>query len=297
MGVLQRKQVNACGAERWVTLPGECQVECQPQPVTPVIVASATSICGTQTATLSAQGTTPVTWYRDNSPTGDTALSIIVTLPGVYTAKQITVCGASSASNAITIAYSPVCVCTPQPLRPTITASATSICGAQTATLTAANANGTVQWYRDSVAVSGLVGTSVSVNVSGIYTAKSITLCGESIASLPIVIDYSANCGCFPEPIVPVITASAASVCPGDLVTLTATGGCQGTVQWFSSAQPSVVIGTGATLMVSVGTYTARCGTVCGTGAMSASITITTAENCGGGGGCSFSISTSTISC
>jgi hypothetical protein len=75
-----------------------------------------------------------------------------------------------------------------------------------------------------------------------------------------------------PPPNPPTLTASAPSTCPGQTVTLTASG-CSGTVNWSNGA-------SGGSTSVGPGTYTATC-TVGGQTSAAAAITVGTASNCG----------------
>jgi len=263
--------------------------------------ASSTQVCGAQTATLSINaGTGDISWYRDDVVIpGQTGVSISVNISGTYTAKRTTGCGSSPASNAIVITYEPQCNCVPVPTVPSISTTTPSICGTQTATLIAQSGNGTIQWYKNGVAVSGLIGTSVSVAESGAYAAKSITQCGESLASNTVFVTYSESCGCTPQPVTPSVSASAPSICPGEYVTLTAIGGCNGTIEWYSTAQPTIKLGSGATLLVEAGSYFAKCKTECGTSSASNTITVTNkpSEECGGGGGCVVQLGLGIITC
>lgn len=298
MGVLLRKQVNICGAERWVQIGGSCEPGCYPQPVAPVISASLQSVCGGQSAVLSANtGQGDVVWYRDGIPTTVVGISMTTNLSGTYTARRQTVCGLSEVSNPIVLTYSPDCDCEPQPLVPTITVSQNNICEEQTATIIAFGGSGIIAWFKDGNRIPNLVGSSITVSETGDYKAISITTCGESASSNIVNVQYSPECGCEPQPSTPVISASNLFLCPGELSTLTALGGCMGIVKWYNSAQPTVVIGTGATILVGTGTYFARCETECGVSSVSNNVIIEVSPNCGGGGGCFFQIGLSTVNC
>ncbi|WP_337045207.1 gliding motility-associated C-terminal domain-containing protein [Emticicia sp. 17c] len=219
-------------------------------PSAPSITANKTSLCGTETATLTATGCSgTVSWTG-----GATGTSLTVGTAGTYTATCTNSCGTSGVSNAIVITTGGT------PSAPSITANKTSLCGTETATLTATGCSGTVSW------TGGATGTSLTVGTAGTYTATCTNSCGTSGVSNAIVITTGGT------PSAPSITANKTSLCGTETATLTATG-CSGTVSWTGGA-------TGTSLTVgTAGTYTATCITSCGTSGISNAIVITTGGN------------------
>ncbi|QKZ15867.1 DUF11 domain-containing protein [Spirosoma sp. KUDC1026] len=133
--------------------------------------------------------------------------------------------------------------CVVQP--PVIASSASEICRGAMVTLQATGcAGGTVRWS------DGQTGLSVSVSPTAttIYSATCIVGRCVSAASNPITIQVN-------DPQTPTITASAASVCAGSSVTLTASACAGGTIQW-STGQTEASIVVTPTVRT---TYTAQC--------------------------------------
>ncbi|AWV96802.1 hypothetical protein DJ013_00810 [Arcticibacterium luteifluviistationis] len=211
-------------------------------PNAPNITSDKTQVCGTDKATLTAtdcNGT--VTWS-----TGATGTTIQVGT-GTYTATCGSSCGASANSNEITVGGGET------PNAPTISANDTQICGAEKATLTATNCNGTVTWS------TGATGTAIQVGV-GTYTATCSNACGASDNSNEVTIGGGTT------PVAPTVTSNATEVCGTDKATLTAAD-CNGTVVWSTGT-------TGLTIQVGAGTYTATCSNACGTSPNSAAVSI-----------------------
>ncbi|MBK8966522.1 MAG: hypothetical protein IPM36_07535 [Lewinellaceae bacterium] len=185
-----------------------------------------------------------------------TGPSISVASAGTYTATQSNACGQSTASNSIAVSIGQA------PASPTITAGgATSLCPGETVTLTAANVCGTctVNWSN------GMTGPSISVASAGTYTATQSNACGQSTASNSIAVSIGQ------APTSPTITAGGAtSLCPGEIVTLTAANVCGTcTVNWSNGM-------TGPSISVaSAGTYTATQSNACGQSTASNSIAVT----------------------
>lgn len=193
-GVIEVEYTNSCGKTQWIATTTVCEGNCTPTPLTPVISASALSICGSETTTLTAVGGNgTLTWYKDNTPTGQTGNSITVSgTGGVYKAKSVTTCGEGAFSNAVTITYQPNCGCSPAPATPTIATDLNNVCGSNTATLTASGGNGVYRWFRDGVYLSQ--GPTLTTSVTGNYTATTLTACGESTTSNAITITNTGAC-------------------------------------------------------------------------------------------------------
>ncbi len=194
MGVIEVEYINSCGKRIWLPTEQACEGNCTPAPTTPTISASALSICGSEQTTISSVGGNgTITWYRNNAPTGQTGSSINVSeTGGTYKAKSVTTCGESSFSNEIVISYQANCGCTPAPTTPTISSGSTTVCGSNTVTLSASNSNGIVRWFRGGVFVGQ--GSTYEANVSGVYTATTLTGCGESAPSNTITIANTGAC-------------------------------------------------------------------------------------------------------
>lgn len=206
-------------------------------PVAPLISTNKNSLCNGESATLTATGCSgTVNWSN-----GATGVSITVNTGGEYTAFCGTSCGKSSNSNIIVITTNST------PNAPVVKSNKTSLCGTETATLTATGCEGTVKWSNNTT------GTNITTNVAGEYSATCTTACGTSGASneIEIIVGGSLN--------PPVVSSNWTKICNQGTVTpatLTATG-CTANLFWSTGA-------TTTSITVSVaGTYSARCESNC----------------------------------
>jgi hypothetical protein len=134
-------------------------------PSAPTIVASKTSICGTDKATLTASGCTGGTITWSGGLGVGTSKEVVA---GTYTATCTTSCGTSGNSNSVSITTGQA------PTTPIIAANKTSICITEKAILTATGCEGgTITWSN------GGVGSTKEVT-AGTYTATCTTNCGTS---------------------------------------------------------------------------------------------------------------------
>lgn len=129
----------------------------------------------------------------------------------------------------------------------------------------------------------GIPNTNITFNQLGTYTIScSITNCAttncETTISLSKQITVTNTCS-DPEPAI-TISASTLTTCGNGMALVTATG-CTGTIEWHTVTNPSVILGTGTTYVVSgskVG-LRARC-TNCNGTINSNSLTITHETDC-----------------
>jgi uncharacterized repeat protein (TIGR01451 family)/gliding motility-associated-like protein len=203
-------------------------------PSAPLITTDRINVCGSEKARLSQVGCMGTIKWSTNETT-----SIISVGAGIYTAKCINACGESVNSNSIKIESGGL------PTAPKITANRTSICGVDSAKLSADNCSGTVKWSNDKV------GSAIYVKLPGSYTATCNNDCGLSQASTAIVITSGGN------PSAPILVATQTKICSGDSAVIS-TDGCSGTLTWSTGA-------TGNKITVkTANTYTAKCKTACG---------------------------------
>ncbi len=220
----------------------------------PTLTASKPSICTSESVTLTATGCAgTVTWS-----TGATGNSISVTpsITTTYTATCATAATCPSPAGSVSVTVG-------TPNAPTVSATPSTICAGQTATLTATGCLGTVTWSNGA--------TGASISVSPTTTTSYTATCGSaaclSPASSAAVVTVNA------AGTAPTLTASKASICTSESVTLNATG-CAGTVTWSTGA-------TGNSISVTPSittTYTATCatGSTCISPAGSVSVTVGT---------------------
>ncbi|QQR94612.1 MAG: gliding motility-associated C-terminal domain-containing protein [Bacteroidota bacterium] len=131
-----------------------------------------------------------------------------------------------------------------------------SICAGQSVTLAASGAS-SYQWS------TGATTSSISVNTAGTYTVSSTNACGTS--SVTINVTQTTT------PVVNITSNSGTEICPGQSLTLTASGAS--TYVWSGGqTTPSITINT-------AGTYTVTGTSSCGTASNTITITAGTAPS------------------
>lgn len=194
---------------------------------TPVAaIAGNSTICAGQTASLSASGGGTYTWS-----TGATTASISVSPVTPTTYSVIVAIGSCTASATSNVTVNPV-------PNASISASGTTLCSGQTATLNASG-GGTYSWNTgstaNSISVSPTANTSYTVTVtnSSGCTATAVTSLGITNAAFAAV-------------------TSASTICSGNAAVLTASGG--GTYVWSPGGQtsPSIIVSPTANTNYSV---------------------------------------------
>lgn len=170
---------------------------------TPTITANTASICGSQSATLTASGATSYTWS-----TGSTSASIVVnpTTTTVYTVTGMSGCLAQTTTTVFVQSLPSV----------SLVSTPSIICNNQSVTI---NANGTAGTYSWSTGASNT--SSISVNTSGLYSVSVSNSCGSATSAITIAEGPAVSLG---------LSASSNTICSGGSVTLTASG--TGTFAW-----------------------------------------------------------------
>lgn len=185
----------------------------------PTITASTETICSGGSAILTANNCDGTVLWSTGATTA--TITVTPTVATTYTLKCMLDDCENSSSKTINIGSEQ----TPNP--PTISTNKTTICGNETATLTANNCtNGTITWSI------GAIGSTINV-AAGTYTATCKTNCGTSTNSNAIIIQTG-------NVTPPIISASTTALCETDQVTLRAAD-CTGTVKW-SDGQIGAVI-------------------------------------------------------
>ncbi len=205
--------MNSCGSSSAtvnVTISG----------VSPTLALSASSqtICTNETTILTINSNSS----NYNWSTGDNTQTISVTNAGVYSATVSNSCGSANSSIQIFTVSIPSL---------TLSASSLSLCPGQSVTLTVSGASEPYIWS-----------TFTSTNSSVI-----------SITSGPINVYYTNACGTASagitissiSPISLSLSASSASVCPNETVTLTVTGGTE-PYTWSNSTLTNSIIVSGS---------------------------------------------------
>ena len=192
--VVQLCAIGACGAPICIdyTLPGGSA------PTVLITPDGPTALCPGQSVTLTASGADSYVW----SPGGEITTSITVTQPGTVSVDGTNACGTGSAQIDITLANGPVVSITPD--------GPTALCPGQSVTLTASGAD-SYMW-----SPGGEITTSITVTQPGTYSVDGTNACGTGSAQIDITL---AN-----GPMVAITADGPTALCPGQSVTLTASG-------------------------------------------------------------------------
>lgn len=174
-----------------------------------ISVTGNTTICQGDSVLLTASGGNSYVWSN-----GSTNSSIYVSTAGNYTVTASNNCG-SATSSPVTITVNPL-------PNVSINASQISICGNQTATLTASGAN-SYTWNN------GNNSNSIVINTAGTYIVIGSNNCGLDTASITITQDSVPNAN--------IINNGRDTLCPGESTTLTAVG--NGIFTWNGSTNIS----------------------------------------------------------
>ncbi|WP_394990635.1 gliding motility-associated C-terminal domain-containing protein, partial [Emticicia sp.] len=216
-------------------------------PAAPLISTNRTNLCTNETATLIASGCSGnIKWNN-----GSTQISISVTASGIYSATCSNICGESGASNSVVISTGT------SPAAPLISTNKTSLCANETATLVASGCSGSIKWS------TGATSGSITVSISGIYSATCSNACGESVVSNSVVISTGTS------PSAPLISTNKTSLCANETATLIASG-CSGNIKWSNGSTQNTISVTTS------GTYSATCSNTCGESVVSNSVVIST---------------------
>jgi hypothetical protein len=188
--------------------------------LTPIITPSSPAICLGESVTLTTTSGTSYNWSNST-----TQQSITVS-PAVNTNYSVTVTNGSGCSGTASVTV----IVNPLPAVPVITPNgATSFCDGVTLTLNGSTAT-TYLWSN------GLTTQSINANIAGNYTLTVRDANNCARISLPVTVTVFSN------PIA-VIAPATATICNGESITLTASGGA--TYSWSNG------LGSGATKNVS----------------------------------------------
>ena len=188
-----------------------------------VTINGPTYLCSGTTATLTASGLSNYTWSGAGSGTGST---LDITAGGSYTVSGTDANGCSgSASHNVTGRTTPTITIT----------GATAICSGTSAELTANvnQPNATITW------TGGSHNANLTINAGGTYSATASLNGCESTASVTVTESTTPEAP----------TATGASACKGETVTLTATAASGATCYWYANQSTSTEAGTGNTFI------------------------------------------------
>jgi len=237
--------VNAAGLYT-LTVSNGCASAFATQSVSiiPLTTASITPLgpvtfCEGGSVILASNSTTGNTWSN-----GAVSPTISVNTAGSYTLSVAAACATTTAMQQITV--------NPLPTATITAAGPTALCPGQAVQLNAGGNAATYTWS------TGQSTSSISVNSPGTYTVAASNSCGTAV-SLPVTISALA---------LPAVQLSGGgSLCAGDSLLLTATGG-PGFVWSTGSTDPSIYVHHS-------GNYTVATSNACGTASASTQVTVT----------------------
>ncbi len=199
-----------------------------PNTITPTITASGpTTFCQGGSVILTSGNTVGNSWS-----TGATTSTINVNTAGIYTLTVSNTCASASVTQSITVI--------PVVTAAIIASGPTTFCQGGSVILNSGSAAGN-SWSN------GASTSTISVNTAGIYTLTVTAACGTATATQQIVVNPLPTAN---------ISFTSTTICPGDSVLLTASGGI--TYLW-STGQTTAGI-----YAHSSGTYTVKCTNGCG---------------------------------
>jgi uncharacterized repeat protein (TIGR01451 family)/gliding motility-associated-like protein len=209
------------------------QIRITPGGEIPVITASSSSICSGDLVVLTASNCTQSLIWNTGATTPQ--IQVRPTSSEVYSVT----CGAGTCAGTAIVEIE---VITATPV--TITANRNNICSGESVLLTASGCTQNIVWSNGS--------TNQSITVSPSFTQPYTVTCGTGVCKTSNSFTVVVGSG---NPIN--ITASKSAICPGESVTLTATG-CNEAVTWNTGQ-------TGNSITVSP-TVTTTYSAVCGSG-------------------------------
>ncbi|WP_205685685.1 T9SS type A sorting domain-containing protein [Flavipsychrobacter stenotrophus] len=237
---------------------------------------SATTICDGSNISLvgSATGATSYSW---NGPGGYTStnlnpasFTVNTASSGVYTLSATNSCGTYTAPTAALIVYA-------TPTAVTATAASTALCSGNGLVLngTASGASNYSWAGPDSYSSTDLNPASITVGTAsaGVYTLTATNICGTLTAT-------TASVTVSPVPFAVIATASATTLCAGNVLTLTGSASSATSYSWngpngFTSSllnPSSFTVGT-----ASAGSYTFTATNSCGSNTASVTVAVNAA--------------------
>ncbi len=223
-------------------------------PLTANPTATPDTICAGSSATITANaggGSGTYTYSWTSSPAGFTSTNASETVsPTVTTTYTVAVNdGSNTVNESITV------IVNPTPTDPTaVSASQTTVCSGDAVTLSYTGGTGTTfNWFTSSCGGT-LIGSgnnfTVNPTTNTTYYGRWENSCGVSNCEQVAV---TIN----PAPTAPIsVSANPTTVCSGDAVTLSYTGGSGSTFNWFTSSCGGTAVGTGNNITVNPTTNT-----------------------------------------
>jgi len=195
--------------------------------------ASGVTICSGQSTTLSATATGVVNWYADAGltnflGTGSTYTTGALTATTTYHLTQADANSCESLAATVTVTVDPL------PANPTGTGA--TICAGNTASISATNSGGTLNWYSDA-AGSNMIGTGsplvtsvLNQNTTYFVQETAGTGCMSGLVAVTVTVNQLPNTP----------SSSPVAVCSGDNVIITATGSGTGDLVFYDNTMTEV---------------------------------------------------------
>ncbi|NCT95359.1 MAG: HYR domain-containing protein [Chitinophagaceae bacterium] len=198
-----------------------------------IIVAGQATVCQGQTVTLNANLGDSYQWFKDGQPiNGATNRQYIATVTGSYTVSVTNAGGCSGTSLPTQVTVSAV------PVVNTVLSGSTNLCQGNTVDITA-TAGAAYLWSN------GLTTQTITVGAAGNYSVTVYDANGCSATSAPVSVTVRSGA----LPTASISTSGTTSICDGQTVTLTASGGV--TYLWSNgSTNQSITVGTADTYTV-----------------------------------------------
>ena len=187
-----------------------------------------TTICSGASTTLSANAIGVVNWYADAGltnllATGSTYTTPVLTSTTSYYVTDSDASSCESAAATVTVTVNPL------PADPVGTGA--TICSGATASISATNSGGTLNWYSDA-AGSNLVGTgspfvtaALTQNTSYFVQEVAATTCESNLVAVTVTVNALPNAP----------SSAPVVVCSGDDVIITATGSGSGDLLFYDN--------------------------------------------------------------
>jgi trimeric autotransporter adhesin len=241
---------------------------------TSATVTRPAAICVGESKDLSTAATcssgTP-TWYSDAALSALLASTTVspTTTTTYYVACVNGICKSPATSVILSV--------NPSPSAPTITPTATTICGGSPATLTASGCGGTINWYVQGSSTSLATTATYSANPAATTTYEATCTVGLCVSSRS-----QSTVTVVTPPASPSISVNDENICLGGTITLNGIN-CVGTLEWFKNGS-ATSFATGVSITdspTSTTTYVASCngaGAVVCISGLSVPITVTVNE-------------------
>ena len=229
---------NSCGSSNSSTT-----INSVSPPSTSIAASGSSTICAGDSISLTASGGISYSWN-----TGATTASISASAAGTYIVTATNSCGSNTASQTISV--------TPIPSVTLNNSGTTNLCTGSSVILWATGA-GSYLWS------TGATNDSIIVTTGGIYSVTASNSCGSESSSITITNSPLPS---------PIITAGGSTtICPGDSITLTASGGT--TYFWNTGATSSAIN------VLVAGTYTVTATNACGSASISQAVFISSSPS------------------